>query len=119
MLVNATNDAWYERTSAPEQFLAIAALRSAEHGLPMVRAANTGVSAFVDASGRVLQQTPLFERRALVAALPAARRGPTLYTRLGDWVVWGSWALLLVLGGMRLVGRRGRPGDPRRAQGPA
>jgi apolipoprotein N-acyltransferase len=115
VLLNLTNDAWYGRTSAPHQFLAIAATRSAEHGLPMLRAANTGVSAIVGAGGVVLEETPLFEPTVLVADVPPGRAGPTPYTRFGDWVVWASWAILSVSGGMRLVGRARRPGavDPR------
>ena len=125
ILVNVTNDAWYGRTSGPHQFLAIAAMRSAEHGLPMIRAANTGVSAIVDPSGRVLRHTALFEEHALVGEVPPPRSGVTLYTRFGDWVVWLCWALLGVLtiatlGGVRRVrGSRsqGNTGDPGRAEG--
>jgi apolipoprotein N-acyltransferase len=114
VLVNLTNDAWYGRTSAPHQFLAIAAMRSAEHGLPMLRAANTGVSAVVGAQGVVQGQTRLFEPTVLVSDVPARRVGPTPYTRFGDWVVWASWAILAISGGRRLVGRPERPGagDP-------
>ena len=117
ILVNVTNDAWYGRTSGPDQFAVIAAMRSAEHGLPMIRAANTGVSAIVAAGGRVVERTPLFERRALVAMLPPARRGPTPYTRAGDWVVWACWLGLAVIGGRSVVGRRRGSRDPGRAQG--
>jgi apolipoprotein N-acyltransferase len=108
VLVNVTNDAWYGRSSAPHQFVAMAAMRSAEHGLPMLRAANTGVSAVVDSGGVVLRDTPIFERTALRVPLPGARRGPTLYTLLGDWIVWLSWGLLLATGGRRVVGRSWR-----------
>ena len=97
ILVNVTNDAWYGRTSGPHQFLAIAAMRSAEHGLPMLRAANTGVSAIIDPSGRVMRRTRLFEEHALVGEVPAPRSGVTLYTRFGDWVAWLCWGLLGVL----------------------
>jgi apolipoprotein N-acyltransferase len=123
LLLNLTNDAWYGRSSAPEQFLAIAAMRAAEHGVPMARAANTGISAVIDARGTVLESTPLFERRTLVAELPAPRAGLALYTRLGDWVVWASGVLIfgiaLGAGGRRLgsPSRAGRGeqagGDPR------
>jgi apolipoprotein N-acyltransferase len=125
VLVNVTNDAWYGSTSGPHQFLAIAALRSAEHGLPMIRAANTGVSAVLSPGGRVLQSTELFEREALVVPVPQGRPGPTLYTRLGDWVAWLCWAGLVlaagvwVMGGRGGVGRGRRPGDPGRAQSSA
>jgi apolipoprotein N-acyltransferase len=105
VLVNVTNDAWYGRSSAPHQFLAMAAMRSAEHGLPMLRAANTGVSAVVDSGGVVLRETPIFERAALRVPLPSARQGPTLYTLLGDWIVWLGWGFLLATGGRRVVGR--------------
>ena len=107
VLVNITNDAWYGSTSAPHQFLAIAASRSAETGLPLVRAANSGVSALVAPGGRVVSETPIFERRALRGVVDAARGGPTLYTRFGNWVLWISWAILIVvgLGGHYLVAR--------------
>ena len=118
ILVNLTNDAWYGRTSAPHQFLAMAAMRSAEHGVPMLRAANTGISAIVDARGLVQEQTEIFERRALAAVVPGARAGSTLYTRFGDWVVWGSWTLLLALGGRHIVRSNvGGSGDSRRVEG--
>ena len=117
VLLNLTNDAWYGRTSAPHQFLAIAATRSAEHGVPLLRAANTGVSGVVDAGGIVLQETPIFERRAVVTVLPRPRAGATLYTRLGDWVVWACWGLLIGIGGVWVVRRREltSEGDPGRA----
>ena len=108
LLVNVTNDAWYGRTSAPHQFLAIAAMRSAETGRPMLRAANTGVSAIIDARGVVRSETPIFEQRALRGPVPPARPGQTLYTRLGDWVVWASWGMLIGIGGRRLVAKSGR-----------
>ncbi|HXZ85515.1 MAG TPA: apolipoprotein N-acyltransferase [Myxococcota bacterium] len=105
VLLNLTNDAWYGRSSAPHQFLAIAQLRSAEHGLPMLRDANTGVSALIDASGAVLEETPIFERRLLVVDATPARPGATLYTRLGDWPLWFGAALLAAVGGRAVVGR--------------
>jgi len=124
VLVNVTNDAWYGRTSAPHQFLAIAAMRSAEHGIPMLRAANTGVSAIIDPSGRVIRHTRLFEEHALVAEVPIPRSGVTLYTRFGDWVVWLCYGLLGVLtigtlGGVQRVrasGSQGNSGNPGRAE---
>jgi apolipoprotein N-acyltransferase len=108
LLLNLTNDAWYGKSSAPIQFLAIAQLRSAEHGLPMLRVANTGVSALIDAGGAVLESTPIFEPRVLAVQPPPPRASATPYTRLGDWPLYGSAALLLFIGGRRLVGRRQR-----------
>jgi len=70
-------------TSGPYQHLAQARFRAIEEGLPMVRAANTGISAVIDAHGRVLERLPLGRRGVIDAALPAAIP-PTLYSRFGD-----------------------------------
>jgi len=116
LLMNLTNDAWYSRTSAPHQFLAIAALRSAENGLPMLRAANTGVSAVIDARGVVLRETPIFERLTLTAEIPPGRKKPTVYTRVGDWPIAASWLLLVGCAGFTLLRRStlAPPGRPMR-----
>lgn len=100
-----TNDAWYGRTGAPLQFLAMTALRSAENGVWTLRAANTGVSAIIDASGQVRQRTGIFERALLVADVPrrGAAGGATFYARHGDVFV-GLCALALA--GSGLAGRR-------------
>jgi apolipoprotein N-acyltransferase len=101
VLLAITNDAWYGRTGAPYQFLAITALRSAETGVWTARAANTGVSAFIDERGRVREQTPIFEPGLLVADVPL--RSPeaprTYYVRHGDVFAWGCWAALAVTAG--------------------
>jgi apolipoprotein N-acyltransferase len=93
VLLAITNDAWYGRTGAPHQFLAITALRSAENGLWTARAANTGVSALIDARGQVQEQTRIFEPGLLVGDVPLrdAARPPTFYARHGDWLPFGCW----------------------------
>jgi apolipoprotein N-acyltransferase len=108
VLLAITNDAWYGRTGAPFQFLAITAMRSAETGTWTARAANTGVSAFIDGRGRVREQTRIFERDLLVGDVPLRRAGaaPTFYARHGDVFAWACWASLLGLGA--LGWRRGR-----------
>ena len=92
-LLAITNDAWYGRTGAPYQFLAITALRSAETGLWTARAANTGVSGFIDARGRVrVADADLradLARRGR-AAPPGAERS-TFYVRYGDVFAWCCW----------------------------
>ncbi|WP_278044288.1 apolipoprotein N-acyltransferase [Pseudaestuariivita atlantica] len=93
VLIQLTNDAWFGSFSGPYQHLAQARMRSLEHGLPMIRVANTGVSAVIDARGEVLGQIPLDTHGALDAALPPALPA-TLYARMGDLPV----ALVLVLG---------------------
>lgn len=108
-LLQATNDAWFGERIGPYQHFAQARLRAVESGLPLVRAANTGVSAVIDARGRVQAALGLGETGALDAALPGALP-PTPYARLGD----GPWHALLALAltalmlvaGMRRKGRR-------------
>jgi apolipoprotein N-acyltransferase len=111
VLLAITNDAWYGRTGAPYQFLAITALRSAETGVWTARAANTGVSAFIDGRGRVREGTPIFERGLLVSDVPlrSAAGAQTFYVRHGDVFALSCWAgvvALLGLAGLRR--RRGR-----------
>jgi apolipoprotein N-acyltransferase len=105
VLLAITNDAWYGWTGAPYQFLAITALRSAETRVWTARAANTGVSAFIDDRGRVRQQTPIFERGFLVADVPLAPAGrASFYVRHGDVFAWACWIGVLALsitGGIR------------------
>jgi apolipoprotein N-acyltransferase len=94
ILFAITNDAWYGRTGAPYQFLAITALRAAESRLWTARAANTGVSAIIDARGRVRSRTGIFERGLLVADVPLrpAPLGGSFYTRYGDVFAYACWA---------------------------
>ncbi|RLB38637.1 MAG: apolipoprotein N-acyltransferase, partial [Deltaproteobacteria bacterium] len=84
LLVNLTNDAWFGRTSAPYQHLAMTVFRAVETGRPLVRAANTGFSALVDPSGKILARTGLFQEALLVGEVTPGSREPTIYTRLGD-----------------------------------
>ncbi|MCG6881347.1 MAG: apolipoprotein N-acyltransferase [Deltaproteobacteria bacterium] len=85
VLVNITNDAWFGTTSAPYQHLSMAVFRSVETGLPMIRAANTGFSAFIGASGDIFSRSALFEEAVLDQSVPISPSAPaTLYTRIGD-----------------------------------
>jgi len=98
LLLGITNDAWYGRTGAPYQFLAITALRAAESQLWLARAANTGVSAFIDARGDVRMQTRIFERDLLVDDVPLGSGATaTFYVRHGDLFAFGCWTLLAAL----------------------
>jgi apolipoprotein N-acyltransferase len=89
--VNITNDAWFGRTAEPYQHLALAVFRTVEHRLEMVRAVNTGVSAHIDAAGRVLQATesvdpddqPVVPPKTLLVDL-AMLPGGGLYRAVGD-----------------------------------
>ncbi|MCF6290102.1 MAG: apolipoprotein N-acyltransferase [Desulfobacterales bacterium] len=87
LLVNQTNDAWYGRSGAPWQHLSNAVFRAIETRRSLARAANTGVSGFVDPLGRLTATSPLFEPCYLTAALPLLDE-KTFYVRHGPWFVW-------------------------------
>jgi apolipoprotein N-acyltransferase len=103
MILNVTNDGWFGDTPGPRQHLAQARLRAVEEGLPLVRDANTGISAVIDPRGRVTAQTPVGVETYLDADLPAPLAGGTVYARYGD-LAFGLM-LVLCLGGA-LAGRR-------------
>jgi len=70
LLVNLTNDAWYGRSSAPYQSFAMVVFRAVETRRSLVRAANTGISGFVDPLGRIIDQSPVFQALSLTANVP-------------------------------------------------
>jgi len=84
VLVNLTNDAWFGSTSAPYQHLAMAAFRAAENHRPMIRAANTGFSAFISPRGEILSRSELFREGTLVREIRLVSNDLTFYTRFGD-----------------------------------
>jgi apolipoprotein N-acyltransferase len=85
-------------------------MRAVEEGLPVVRAANTGISAIVDANGDVVARLDTGERGIIDASLPGAR-APTLYARLGDWTL-----LVLIIGNWILIKTEGTAGLDRNAR---
>jgi apolipoprotein N-acyltransferase len=82
-LVTVTNDAWFGDSAGPRQHLDQARLRAIELGLPMARSANTGISALIDARGRLLDRVPLYRQGVVTAPLPKPMPS-TLYNLLGD-----------------------------------
>lgn len=94
LLTTITNDAWYGRSSAAYQHWQQSMMRSVENGRYLARAANTGISGFVDPYGRVVEASTLFEQRLLIGDLRFLKE-PTVYARLGDLVAWLSLALVL------------------------
>ncbi len=100
-IVNLTNDGWFGISTGPYQHLAQARLRAIEQGLPLVRAANTGISAVVDPSGRIVAKLGLGIEGVLDAPLPAAL-APTVYARVGDIPA----AIILAIGLLVVLRRR-------------
>jgi len=90
-IVNLTNDGWFGLSSGPYQHFATARLRAVEEGLPVVRVANTGISAVVDGYGRVVTRIGLGESGFADSDLPVALQ-PTAYSR------WGALASLALAG---------------------
>ena len=84
VLVNITNDAWFGMSSAPYQHLSMAVFRAVENQRPMIRAANTGFSAFIGPQGAVLSESNLFSEEVLKAALTLSGSSLTFYSRFGD-----------------------------------
>ncbi len=99
-LVNVTNDAWYGDTTGPRQHLGMAQARAIEEGLPLVRAANTGISAVIDPYGRILSRLTLNQFGVINSPLPSALP-PTLYAYLRDWPFMLVVLLILAIGWVR------------------
>jgi apolipoprotein N-acyltransferase len=95
-MLQITNDAWFGTLTGPFQHFAQARLRAVEQGLPLIRVANTGITAVVDARGRVMDALPFGEMAALDTTIPGALP-PTPYSR------WGEFPVFLLLAGLALV----------------
>jgi len=105
-LVNFTNDAWYGRTAAPYQHLAMAVFRAVENRAYLVRAANTGVSAVIAPDGRILDQSRIFTEAILRGEVRPRQAFHTFYTRYGDlfgWATLAAAAAPLAVAGARLL----------------
>jgi apolipoprotein N-acyltransferase len=92
-IINLTNDGWFGISSGPYQHLQQARVRAIEEGLPIVRAANTGISAVIDPFGRVVASLPLGAEGVLDSSLPQRISSPP-YARTGDSP--GAMALALL-----------------------
>jgi apolipoprotein N-acyltransferase len=102
VLLNVSNLAWFGDSWAMPQHLQIARMRSIELGRPSIRATNTGVTAAIDANGKVLAQLPLNTKGALDLSLPITRRD-TLFTQYGNVPSVAAALLVLLIGlGLRL-----------------
>jgi apolipoprotein N-acyltransferase len=111
LLINITNDAWFGKTSGPYQHFSMTVFRAVENRRALARAANTGISGFIDPAGRILSATPLLEEAAVAQTLPLIRT-KTFYTRFGDLfaltcLTTALFGILLVFGKYALRFRRG------------
>jgi apolipoprotein N-acyltransferase len=100
-LLNLTNDGWFGISTGPYQHFHQARVLAIAEGLPLVRAANTGISAVVDPLGRRIKELPLGTEGVIDSGLPRAI-APTLFARIGDYIAYAFVAGALVLA----IGRR-------------
>ena len=96
LLVNLTYDGWFGDTAEPAQHLMLVAAQAAQLGVPFVRSTTTGISASIDARGRIRARTQLFEHTVLVDDV-APLRAPGLYAAWSDWFAWSCVAVSLAL----------------------
>jgi apolipoprotein N-acyltransferase len=102
-MINITNDAWYGNTTGPYQHFAIARVRAVEEGLPLVRAANTGVSGVIDSVGRLRARLGLGKQGFIDSDLPA----PLPLTFFARWGAISLWTIFLVTTlGLIIIKRR-------------
>ncbi len=95
LLINITNDAWFGFTSAPHQHLYISVFRAIENRRPLIRSANTGISAIIDSAGQVTMHSGLFTDEAITGRISIGEESLSFYSRFGD--IFASGVLILCL----------------------
>lgn len=105
LLVNVSNDAWFEDSIEPHQHHAIARMRALETGRYMIRSTNTGITSFIGPHGEVIKRLPQFERAVLNGEVQPMS-GATPFVVWGDWLVVGLSGLMLVGFGFRYSARK-------------
>lgn len=91
LMINVTNDAWYGKSSGPYQHFNMVRVRSVEQGAPLIRSANTGISAIIDAYGRVVKKTHLGKTEIIDEYIPNSIKEDTIYEK------HGYYAILLII----------------------
>ncbi|MFK7968144.1 MAG: apolipoprotein N-acyltransferase [Rickettsiaceae bacterium] len=97
VIINVTNDTWYGNSSGPYQHFEISRMRAIENGLPMLRVANNGISAFIDPVGRVLEKTALDEVTIIDNFIPQKLHNETLFSKYPPWIVLLGIYFVLIL----------------------
>ncbi|MBC7327382.1 apolipoprotein N-acyltransferase [bacterium] len=111
-LVVITNDSWFGRTWAAEQHLAFSALRACEEGRYLLRSATTGISAFIAPDGQILKRTKLFTPAIIVGEIGKGKN--TLYTYIGDYLLFFLLLPIPIEAIRRIVSRRGEAEEARK-----
>jgi apolipoprotein N-acyltransferase len=96
-ILNLTNDAWFGNTSGPPQHLDAARMRAIEEGIPVIRSANTGISAVVDGMGRVLDRIELDKQGIIDTKLPAKLAEETYFSKYGNLISLAFAAGIMLL----------------------
>ena len=96
ILVNITNDAWFGKTSAPYQHLAMTVFRAVENRRPLIRSANTGFSAFIGPQGKIIARSSLFCEETLTVSPDISNSNLTFYTRSGDIFAFSMLLISLI-----------------------
>lgn len=107
LLVNITNDAWFGRSSAPYQHLSMIVFRAVENRVPVIRAANTGITSIIDSRGHIRGMTPIFKEAVLTGEVQLGGSG-TIYGRIGDLF---AWSCVVAVAYLAFMARRGK--DPK------
>jgi len=95
-IANITNDGWFYKSIAPYQHFNLVRAHAVENGIGVVRAANTGISAFITAKGKIIEKTELFEQKVMVNNIPLETRS-TIYYFVGDYIEWILFIFSLVM----------------------
>jgi len=101
LLINITNDAWFGKTSGPYQHFSMTVFRAVENRRALARAANTGISGFIDPAGRILASTALLEEAVATELLPLIQR-KTFYTRFGDLFAMACFVLTFIIAAVEI-----------------
>jgi Apolipoprotein N-acyltransferase len=106
-IVNITNDGWFGNTSGPYQHFSMAVFRAIENRKPLIRAANSGISGYIDSKGKIINKSKLFERVFLVETVHGNRK-ISFYTKYGDIFAYLClvFSLIFVIGNISFGGKK-------------